>query len=118
MAGAVVEGQDIVKETLAQAYYSLAEVEKLPPLRDGEHLDQTYSTFLRRLHPSQLLRSHAARPPRGRPMAWLPTIPRETECHLLLTGSRSSSMAPTFMQQPRRSISISTTTACSRHSRA
>ena len=51
MTGPVADGQDIVKETLARGYYSLAEVEKLPPLHDGEHLDQTYSTSSRRLHP-------------------------------------------------------------------
>jgi hypothetical protein len=51
MTGSVADGQDLVKETLARGYYSLAEVEKLPPLHDGEHLDQTYSTFFRRFHP-------------------------------------------------------------------
>jgi hypothetical protein len=51
MTGSVADGQDIVKENLARAYYSLVEVEKLLPLGDGERLDETYSTFLRRLHP-------------------------------------------------------------------
>jgi RNA polymerase sigma-70 factor (ECF subfamily) len=33
MTGSVADGEDIVQETLARAYYALAEVETLPPLR-------------------------------------------------------------------------------------
>jgi RNA polymerase sigma-70 factor (ECF subfamily) len=33
MAGSVSEGEDIVQETLARAYYALPEIETLPPLR-------------------------------------------------------------------------------------
>src|SRR5262249_60737936 len=33
MTGSVADGEDIVQETLARAYYALAEVEALPPLR-------------------------------------------------------------------------------------
>jgi len=33
MTGSVSEGEDIVQETLARAYYALPEIERLPPLR-------------------------------------------------------------------------------------
>ncbi len=33
MTGSVADGEDIVQETLARAYYALSEVEELPPLR-------------------------------------------------------------------------------------
>jgi RNA polymerase sigma-70 factor, ECF subfamily len=33
MTGSVADGEDIVQETLARAYYALAEVEAMPPLR-------------------------------------------------------------------------------------
>jgi RNA polymerase sigma factor (sigma-70 family) len=33
MTGSVADGEDIVQETLARAYYALAEVESMPPLR-------------------------------------------------------------------------------------
>src|SRR5262247_3110792 len=33
MTGSVADGEDIVQETLARAYYALAEVETLPALR-------------------------------------------------------------------------------------
>src|SRR5262249_39972377 len=33
MTGSVADGEDIVQETLARAYYALAEVETMPPLR-------------------------------------------------------------------------------------
>jgi RNA polymerase sigma-70 factor, ECF subfamily len=33
MTGSVADGEDIVQETLARAYYALAEVEQMPPLR-------------------------------------------------------------------------------------
>ena len=32
MTGSIADGEDIVQETLARAYYALAEVETLPPL--------------------------------------------------------------------------------------
>src|SRR5215831_17633092 len=35
MTGSVADGEDIVQETLARAYYALAEVESMPPLRPG-----------------------------------------------------------------------------------
>src|SRR5262247_3138283 len=33
MTGSVADGEDIVQDTLARAYYALSELEELPPLR-------------------------------------------------------------------------------------
>jgi RNA polymerase sigma-70 factor, ECF subfamily len=33
MTGSITEGEDIVQDTLARAYYALSEMEEIPPLR-------------------------------------------------------------------------------------
>lgn len=35
MTGSVADGEDVVQDTLARAYYQLSELKELPPLRPG-----------------------------------------------------------------------------------
>ena len=35
MTGSIAEGEDVVQDTLARAYYELPELKELPPLRPG-----------------------------------------------------------------------------------
>ena len=92
MTGSITEGEDIVQDALARAYYALSEMEELPPLRPwlfriahNRALD-----FLRRY--DRRMSEPLDRGPRGRELRSGATRLRATQA--VRPPSRASSSSP------------------------